>query len=229
MQSSNHLEQAKQDWRLPATSDEESFVVAVRDTKIQYSLEEDLKEVLRQIMVKVGLRANNWPDGEEKALLLSHIVTNYGGHTLKEILLAFEMGIQGRLDVEMNTYENFSCLYFSTVMNAYREWAKLTYKYKVKEVPQIEHKEDLSDKAMSEWLEDVKTKVKAGLHFSFLPVMVYDFLDKKGEMKMDNKTKFAYMDKSAGYLSSIGEVPTVEAVKNTAKRIILSDYILKGE
>lgn len=73
-------------------------------------------------MVKIGLRANNWPTDEEKLLLQQHIVRFYGNHTLDEIRLAFDMAITGRLDVQANCYENFSCLYFSTIMNAYRQW-----------------------------------------------------------------------------------------------------------
>lgn len=84
-------------------------------------------------MVKVGLRATNFPNALEKEILLKHIQENYGGHTVAEIRLAFEMAIAGKLEVDANCYENFSCLYFSNVMNAYRKWAKEEYKESVRE------------------------------------------------------------------------------------------------
>lgn len=79
-------------------------------------------------MVKVGLRAKNWPTDEEKVILLDHIFENYGGNRVDEIKLAFDLAIAGKLDLDYKDvvcYENFSCLYFSTIMNAYRQWAVL--------------------------------------------------------------------------------------------------------
>lgn len=77
-------------------------------------------------MVKVGLRAQNWPNELEKIILIQHIKENFGGNTVEEIKLAFDMAISGRLrldEKEINCYENFSCLYFSKIMNAYRDWS----------------------------------------------------------------------------------------------------------
>lgn len=97
---------------------------AIRGRLIAKCGAENLKEVLRLCMVKVGLRANNWPQNEEKAVLIAHIVENYGGHTAEEVKLAFDMAISGNLDIDdVNCYENFSCAYFSKIMNAYRRWA----------------------------------------------------------------------------------------------------------
>lgn len=90
-----------------------------------------IEGVLRQIMVKVGLRAANLPDEVETAVLLEHILTEYGNHTTSEIKLAFDMAVSGKLDLlqsEVNCYENFSCLYFSTIMGAYRKWAAIQAK-----------------------------------------------------------------------------------------------------
>lgn len=67
------------------------------------------------------------PVEEEKAVLLEYIFENYGGHTPDEIKLAFKMAISGKLNLEpkeVKCYENFSPLYFTTIMDAYREWAR---------------------------------------------------------------------------------------------------------
>lgn len=180
---SNHLSSvpARQDLQPQRSGDlNQALSVALKSEKVATVPEESLKEVLRLIMVKVGLREANWPQAEEKQLLLSHIRNAYGGHTLKEILLAFEMGMAGQLEVEMTTYENFSCLYVSNVMNAYRQWAKGEVKY-VPDQPAIEHKEDLSDKAMEDWLTETARQVKEEkLTLEFMPVMLYDWLKGKG-------------------------------------------------
>ena len=76
-------------------------------------------------MVLVGIKANNVPNDREKSVLLQFIVNNYGGHTPSEIRLAFDLAIAGDLDVEdVKCYENFSPLYFASIMNAYRKWAR---------------------------------------------------------------------------------------------------------
>lgn len=101
-----------------------NFELAISERKIKNDDPERLKQVLRLVMVKIGLRSNNWPGDEEKAILIAHIIENFGGHTVSEIRLAFEMAMAGKLEADANCYENFSCLYFSKIMEAYREWAK---------------------------------------------------------------------------------------------------------
>jgi hypothetical protein len=94
---------------------------------------EPILQALRYVMVLVGVRAQNLPNDHEKTILVNYIKKNYGGHTPEEIKLAFEKAINGELDVDATCFENFSVLYFSKVMNAYREWA----------VQQIKHEEEV--------------------------------------------------------------------------------------
>lgn len=94
-------------------------------------------------MLKVGLRGKNFPNGVAKSLLLDHIYTNYGNHTPDEIRLAFNLSVAGKLQVDdVNCYENFSCLYFSKIMNAYRVWAQQVHDQHKKPVLEIENKPD---------------------------------------------------------------------------------------
>jgi hypothetical protein len=167
--------------------------VAVNDTKIKYSRMEDLKEVLRLVMVKVGLRANNWPQDEEKAALISHIINHYGGHTPKEILLAFDMALNDQLEFNEGEsiicYENFSCQYFSSVMNAYRRWAESAksrhdnnFWRNVKELDKP--KESMSEQTYQEWYDTTVQDFKDGKikSIEFLPPMLADWLIQKGEI-----------------------------------------------
>lgn len=82
-------------------------------------------------MLKVGLRSQNLPSKEETLILHDHLRKHYGGHTIPEIDLAFELAITGQLDLnqsEVICYENFSCIYLSGVINAYRKWSSNTHK-----------------------------------------------------------------------------------------------------
>lgn len=108
------------------TKQEGNFQLARTEQRISQLTEEDLKKVLRYVYSLVGIRAQNLPAGEEKIFLHAYIFEHYGSHTPAEIRLAFDMAVQGQLDLapdEVKCYENFSVLYFATIMRAYRAWA----------------------------------------------------------------------------------------------------------
>jgi hypothetical protein len=94
-----------------------------------------------------------------------------------------------------------------------------------KQFKEIEHKEDLSDKAMQDWYSDVSKKLIEGMDLQMLPVMLYDWLDKKGTFELDSKTKWAYIEKAKKMLIEQEIEPDAEKQKNLAKRIVLNNYI----
>jgi hypothetical protein len=104
-------------------SEEEKFEIARASRKIKNASEEEIRQALRYVMVKIGLRAANFPSGIEKQLLIMHVFENFGENRIDEIRLAFDWGIEGRLDEDINCFENFSCLYFTKIMRAYNRLA----------------------------------------------------------------------------------------------------------
>lgn len=101
--------------------------MALTKPKICNATIEELKQVLRYVFVLIGLRAQDIPVDEEKELLLEYIQENYAGHTTEEIKLAFKMAIQGKLALDykdVRSYGNFSPMYFTIIMDAYRTWAR---------------------------------------------------------------------------------------------------------
>lgn len=113
--------------RRPKTSDEKGFELAISKSRIISVPVETLKESLRQVFFLIGLREEQIPADEEKGFLIQYIVENYGGHTSDELTLAFKMAIQGKLKIDykdVKCYGIFSPMYFTTIMDAYREWAK---------------------------------------------------------------------------------------------------------
>lgn len=130
------------------SNDGKEWQLAIRGDKIcNLKNVEPIKGALRYVMVLVGLRAANFPNDEEKRVLIEYIQKYYGGHTAAEIRLAFEMAVAGKLEVEqVSCYENFTPLYFSSIMNAYRDWAKAESKQVKEEVQQrIYTEEELDD------------------------------------------------------------------------------------
>lgn len=83
-----------------------------------------LDQLFNRCFAKVGLRKENLPHKDEGLLLVQHLITNYGNHTIPEIDLAFDLAISGQLELDkVESFENFSCLYLSKIINAYRKWA----------------------------------------------------------------------------------------------------------
>ena len=132
-------EPVKQELTRPRIGEDNALVKAILSPMIAKSSVEDISQALRLVMVKVGLRAQNWPSEEEKIVLINHIVENFGGNKVDEIRLAFDMAIAGKLefgkDESIIPYENFSCLYFSSVMNAYRKWSSVAFQSLPSEQP----------------------------------------------------------------------------------------------
>jgi hypothetical protein len=248
---------AKQESTQLKTGEEEQFLDALRSAPVRKAHLDLIKEVLRYAMVKVGLRSQNWPQDEEKALLLTHIQQEYGNHTVAEIRLAFDLAIAGKLELlqgeSVNCYENFSCLYFSSIMNAYRRWAVQAHRQIVKPAMIEPPKEDLSDTAMQDWVNSLK-QTKPSV--DFMPEMLYDWLIKKKILTPTKKEKWESLARAAAYrqyqlytqlqerpndkdllnaylqfikMKDKGEIIGDEAKKvmALAKKIITHDYILK--
>lgn len=156
-----NLELQQQELKPPEIFEEKQFAAAIGGKRIKDIPEIHLREAIRYCMLKVGLRGANFPEGAEKALLLNHIYENYGNHTPEEIRLAFDLALQAKLNLDTNdvkTFENFSCAYFSTIMNAYRVWAAQVYEQKQREQKTllIEDKPDL-EQIEREYQEFLKT------------------------------------------------------------------------
>lgn len=236
------------------TGEAQQLAAAMGDKLIRLATVDEVKEVLRYAMMKLGLREKNIPVGIEKMLLINHIEQLYGGHTLEEIRLAFDMAISGKLDVDPNCYENFSCEYFSRILKSYRKWAAQEYReLPTPPAPVIEFKENLSDEAMEQWLLQEIQYVNTGKPFEFLPGMLYDYLDKKGEITASKEDKRGYLERAVVWrqielqkefetkgsadnfrkLSSFRQMrdvgcftgPEIDKLKTLAKKMLLYDLL----
>jgi hypothetical protein len=155
------LELRQVESKQPETSEERFFLAARQGLPIVISSEDKLREALRYVMVKVGLRGHNFPVGAEKTLLLNHITLNYGNHTPEEIRLAFDLALSAKLGLDtsdIKCYENFSCAYFSCIMNAYRSWASKVHTQisggeKPVEVPATQEEIDQIEKEYQDFLK----------------------------------------------------------------------------
>lgn len=75
----------------------------------------------------------------------------------------------------------------------------------------------INDKIMIEWLTDVFKNIKDGKHkFEFVPVDLYEWLDKRGNIKATNEEKKKYFDKSVEnlYTSLLGKMDEKRNIDN---------------
>lgn len=155
-------EQVKRELTQQKTGEVVQLQKAISTPLIAESPVEQLKQVLRLVMIKIGLRSQNWPTDEEKTVLIEHIYSNFGGNRIEEIKLAFDMAFAGKLDLsteDTKCYENFSCAYFSTIMSSYRRWSAQEYRQLKPEEPTVQRiftQDELDDAAR----EDVERQYR---------------------------------------------------------------------
>lgn len=252
----NKEERQLTEWKQPVTGDGSNLAIALSGNSINKSTVEDLKQVLRLLFIKVGLRAANFPSSEEKDVLISHIINNYGNHTPLEIRLAFEMAITFKLDLnekEIPCYENFSCAYVSKIMNAYRKWASEEHKQLIKQEVMPEIKE-LEPMEMIEWINEYKSK--SNIVVDLIPLSFYDFLLGSDMIAVSKEIKKDYFNKATTNIKTdlFNQIPickTTDALRdfkqfeveekegfkqdssiktrviNKAKKLIVYDYLKK--
>lgn len=189
------------------------------ETKICHLKEiEPIKEVLRYVMVLVGLRAQNFPNEAEKAVLLDFIIKNYGGHTPSEIKLAFTMALQGKLSLDggfsVICYENFSVVYFAGVMNAYRQWAKeaINFVPKSKIEKQMLPAAEVSDE---EFIESVRKLYEQNKDYKKIPVLAYKVLATRLSLTTEKKMEI---------MQIVHETTKDGDLKELAKQYAVKEY-----
>lgn len=169
---------------------------------------EPLKQALRYVMLLVGLRAINFPDEAEKEILMIYIQKHYGGHSPEEIKLAFEMAINGELEIALNDvkcYENFSVIYFSSIMNAYRKWSAQQYNQSIKEPApkQRIYSDDENDNLHRQDVEMYYQRCRSGQVPYNMPDYFKAILVKDGLMKQEESLSLFFVKKLGSNATNI--------------------------
>lgn len=116
---------------------------------------QDLDKLFGNIFRLIGLREANFPNDLETLFLYQFIRENYPNHRIDEVLLAFKKAVLLQLDIpanEVKCYENFSVLYLSTILNAYRCWASAEYSAVEKHLPSTEAEKKLLENSKHEFM-----------------------------------------------------------------------------
>ena len=105
------------------TGKEHSLAVAhFEESNLLQSSEEDIKMVLRRVILLLGIKKESFPSDIQKGLILEFLKENYSFLTVSEIKNAFELAIMGKLDVSSTSYQSFNCEYICSILNAYKRY-----------------------------------------------------------------------------------------------------------
>ncbi len=150
-----------------------------------------MKTGMKYIYTLVGLKAANIPVSPEKEFLHQYIRVNYGGHTVEEMVLAFDMAIQGKLEIDtkdVKHYENFSVHYFATIMNAFRVWSSQAYEQLKPLLEEMPKALPWNMPTPVSWRQELEDAYQHFLSFGrerwkYFPVGFYDQLVKDGALR----------------------------------------------
>ena len=105
------------------TGKEHSLAVAhFEESNLLQSSEEDIKMVLRRVILLLGIKKESFPSEIQKGLILEFLKENYSFLTISDIKNAFELAIMGKLDVSSTSYQSFNCEYICSILNAYKRY-----------------------------------------------------------------------------------------------------------
>jgi len=73
-------------------------------------------------MHKLGIKGDKIPNKEELSVMYKSIVEEYPNIKLGELTLAFDLASKGKLDIEAETYQNFSVLYLHRLLRSFARY-----------------------------------------------------------------------------------------------------------
>jgi hypothetical protein len=73
-------------------------------------------------MQKLGVKADKMPNNADMLIMYKSIMEEYPNIKVGEISLAFDLAAKGKLDIEAETYQNFSMLYLHRLLRAFARY-----------------------------------------------------------------------------------------------------------
>jgi hypothetical protein len=73
-------------------------------------------------MQKLGVKGDKMPNNADLLLMYKSIIEEYPNIKIGEISLAFDLSAKGKLDIEAETYQNFSMLYLHRLLRAFARY-----------------------------------------------------------------------------------------------------------
>ena len=107
-----------------------------------------LISLLAYLYALLGLKTDKLPSNEESFVISDFIRSKFSAYSFDDFKTAFKMAAAGELDVDANTYQNFSCEYIGKIMKSYdthRNMAVIKYKQLESEIEKNREMASLPD------------------------------------------------------------------------------------
>lgn len=220
-----------------------SVMQVLMQKRISDASDIEIAQKLSIIYYLIGLRPNHFPTPEEDAFLYGYIRKKYSHKTLEELVLAFELAIDNKLDLEdVKVYDQFTPEYLTRIMNAYKSWLNQLHKNKKPEKMENE-KVTITDEyklnEIDEWLN------KKDINLWLIPVYLYYYLKDLNFINLTNaekklifkKAKELYFNKiqkeaiESGNIRSLKtslevDESNIERIRNLARKIVVYDFLI---
>lgn len=239
-QQKNHLQ------KLPANGLQVNYIEKVQQaafqTKIPFMKTGDIEKQLLIVMALLGFRPENFPDDNEKKILIEYMRANMPTYSLADMGIAFTLYIQSKLDYNENHFGKFSVLFLEKVMQSYKRY-KVALPNKIVEPKQIELSEQERETL------NLTNALQCFQRYYDNEILVdwgnvnYDYLDRRGLINLTDERKWEIWKKAKNNLKSAAGIKTMtqktsrklseiiqsidhkdEGVKAEAKRIALREY-----
>ena len=133
-------------------------------------------------MQKLGVKGDKMPNNADLLLMYKSIMEEYPNIKIGEISLAFDLAAKGKLDIEAETYQNFSMLYLHRLLRAFARYGM----QKLNEIKPVEQESKwqpryISDDEKIETAFDCYSKFKQWDNIVF-GIDVFHILHKRGKI-----------------------------------------------
>lgn len=141
-----------------------------------------IKQAIFYAMKLVGFNTQNI-NKESLGIIINNIKENHKDISIENLREAFELGANGKLDVNLNTYQSFNTLYASNVLGGYRRYKRNKIQLDKFKLPAPKGKFSWSmqeKKGHFEWLRDevfLDDSKRNGSKGTFPDVLIASFKD----------------------------------------------------
>jgi len=187
-------------------------------------------------MQKLGVKGDKMPNNADLLLMYKSIMEEYPNIKVGELSLAFDLAAKGKLDIDAETYQNFSMLYLHRILRAFARYGM----QKLNEIKPVEESKwnprFVTDDEKIETAFDCYKKFKIWDSIIF-GVDVFHILHKQGRIIVDAENTYDKVLRSMNDRMLDGSRQDKIDIKNKLKdddymenqcyRMAVADYFTK--
>ena len=169
------------------TQTDNEIAQAFAGEKIKDISQKQLKQNLAYIFQLIGL--TRLPEAEEFMIIEDYIRSTYGFFSINEFVNAFKLGVQGKIECNIEHYERFSPKYISQIINSYKQKANEVRKMMPKQEQEAPVPRLTDDEIVQFTIDEWNNSDKNDFNRVFNSLKVFDILFNKGKLRFNDKAK----------------------------------------